>query len=63
MDVDTAPDYCVNPGTVAAGVGQLKKQVPVDLVILPHEGHMPHHGEGAAVADAIRRLASDGISG
>ena len=44
-------------------VGQLKKQVPVDLVILPHEGHMPHHGEGAAVADAIRRLASDGISG
>jgi len=40
-------------------VGELKKQVPVDLVILPHEGHMPHHGEGAAVADAIRRLASE----
>lgn len=38
-------------------VGQLKKQVPVDLVILKHEGHMPHHGEGDAVADAIRRLA------
>lgn len=38
-------------------VGQLKKQVPVDLVILKQEGHMPHHGEGAAVADAIRRLA------
>lgn len=44
-------------------VGRLKKQVPVDLVILPHEGHMPHHGEGAAVANAIRRLASGGISG
>ena len=40
-------------------VGELKKQVPVDLVILPHEGHMPHHGEGGAVADAIRRLASE----
>ncbi len=38
-------------------VGQLKQQVTVDLVILPHEGHMPHHGEGEAVADAIRRLA------
>ncbi len=38
-------------------VGQLKKQVPVELVILPEEGHMPHHGEGEAVADAIRRLA------
>jgi pimeloyl-ACP methyl ester carboxylesterase len=40
-------------------VGELKKQVAVDLVILPHEGHMPHHGEGQAVADAIRRLASE----
>jgi pimeloyl-ACP methyl ester carboxylesterase len=38
-------------------VGQLKQQVAVDLVILPHEGHMPHHGEGEAVADTIRRLA------
>lgn len=38
-------------------VGELKKQVPVELVILDHEGHMPHHGEGEAVADAIRRLA------
>ena len=38
-------------------VGELKKQVPVELVILKHEGHMPHHGEGEAVADAIRRLA------
>ena len=43
-------------------VGQLKQQVDVDLVILPHEGHMPHHGEGEAVADAIRRLASGGNS-
>jgi pimeloyl-ACP methyl ester carboxylesterase len=38
-------------------VGELKKQVDVDLVILADEGHMPHHGEGDAVADAIRRLA------
>jgi pimeloyl-ACP methyl ester carboxylesterase len=38
-------------------VGELKKQVPVELVILEHEGHMPHHGEGEAVAEAIRRLA------
>ncbi|MFN4023443.1 MAG: alpha/beta fold hydrolase [Hyphomonas sp.] len=37
--------------------GQLKKQVPVDLVILKEEGHMPHHGAGEAVAGAIRRLA------
>ena len=44
-------------------VGRLKKQVPVDLVILPAEGHMPHHAEGEAVADAIRRLASNEISG
>jgi pimeloyl-ACP methyl ester carboxylesterase len=38
-------------------VGELKKQVPLELVILPEEGHMPHHGEGEAVANAIRRLA------
>ena len=38
-------------------IGRLKKQVAVELVILPDEGHMPHHGEGDAVADAIRRLA------
>lgn len=38
---------------------RLKKQVPLDLVILPEEGHMPHHGEGDAVAGAIRRLAID----
>lgn len=38
-------------------VGELKKQVTVELVALPHEGHMPHHGEGEAVAEAIRRLA------
>lgn len=38
-------------------VGQLKSQVPLELVILPDEGHMPHHGEGEAVANAIRRLA------
>ena len=44
-------------------VGKLKQQVPLELVALPQEGHMPHHGEGEAVADAIRRLASDGISG
>ena len=39
-------------------VGELKKQVPVDLVILPDEGHMPHHAHGADVADTIRRLAT-----
>jgi pimeloyl-ACP methyl ester carboxylesterase len=39
-------------------VGELKKQVPVDLVVLPDDGHMPHHTEGDAVADAIRRLAN-----
>jgi len=38
-------------------VGKLKRQAAVDLVILPDEGHMPHHGEGEAVAVAIRRLA------
>jgi len=38
-------------------VGELKKQAAVELIILPKEGHMPHHGEGEAVADAIRRLA------
>ena len=37
--------------------GRLKKQLDLDLVILKEEGHMPHHGEGAAVAEAIRRLA------
>jgi pimeloyl-ACP methyl ester carboxylesterase len=38
-------------------VARLKKQTAIELVILPDEGHMPHHGEGHAVADAIRRLA------
>jgi pimeloyl-ACP methyl ester carboxylesterase len=38
-------------------IGRLKKQAAVELVILPDEGHMPHHGEGEAVAYAIRRLA------
>lgn len=37
--------------------GQLKRQVAIDLIILKEEGHMPHHGEGEAVASAIRRLA------
>lgn len=40
-------------------VGQLKHQAHnLTLVALPDEGHMPHHGEGEAVANAIRRLAS-----
>lgn len=39
-------------------VGKLKRQTDVELVALAHEGHMPHHGEGAAMADAIRRVAS-----
>lgn len=41
----------------AIHAGQLKRQVDIDLVILKEEGHMPHHGKGAEVADAIRRLA------
>ena len=43
-------------------VGELKKQVPVELVILPDEGHMPHHAHGGDVANAIRRLATGGES-
>lgn len=38
-------------------IARLKKQTAIELVILPDEGHMPHHGEGEAVAAAIRRLA------
>ncbi len=38
-------------------IARLKKQTSIELVILPDEGHMPHHGEGEAVAGAIRRLA------
>lgn len=38
-------------------VGKLKHQIPLELVALADEGHMPHHGEGEAVAGAIRRLA------
>lgn len=37
---------------------RLKKQLPLELVALPDEGHMPHHGESEAVASAIRRLAN-----
>lgn len=44
-------------------VGQLKKQIEVDLRILPDEGHMPHHAHGADVADAIRSLATTPVSG
>ena len=41
-------------------VGKLKHQVThLELVALADEGHMPHHGQGAAVAETIRRLASD----
>lgn len=36
---------------------RLKTQIPLELVALPDEGHMPHHGESEAVANAIRRLA------
>ncbi|MFN7055399.1 alpha/beta fold hydrolase [Hyphomonas sp.] len=36
---------------------RLKKQLKLDLVILPEEGHMPHHGHADAVASAISRLA------
>jgi len=44
--------------TPAKHTARLKKQVALDLVILPEEGHMPHHRHGPDVADAIRRLAS-----
>jgi len=44
--------------TPAKHTARLKKQADIDLVILPEEGHMPHHNHGDAVADAIRRLAS-----
>ena len=44
--------------TPAKHTARLKKQAAIDLVILPDEGHMPHHRFGADVADAIRRLAS-----
>lgn len=47
-------DTVLSPKLHAA---RLNKQVSLDLVILPEEGHMPHHGEGGAVAGAIRRLA------
>jgi pimeloyl-ACP methyl ester carboxylesterase len=47
-------DRVLSPKLHAA---RLKKQLPLDLVILPEEGHMPHHGQAEAVADAIRRLA------
>jgi len=44
--------------TPAKHTARLKKQADIELVILPEEGHMPHHNHGADVADAIRRLAS-----
>lgn len=44
--------------TPAKHTARLKKQADIDLVILPEEGHMPHHQHGHDVADAIRRLAS-----
>ncbi|MEZ6000141.1 alpha/beta fold hydrolase [Hyphomonas sp.] len=44
--------------TPAKHTARLKKQADIDLVILPEEGHMPHHNFGDDVADAIRRLAS-----
>jgi pimeloyl-ACP methyl ester carboxylesterase len=43
--------------TPAKHTARLKKQAAIDLVILPEEGHMPHHRHGQEVADAIRRLA------
>ncbi len=38
--------------------GRLQHEVArFTLVALPNEGHMPHHGEGEAMAGTIRRLA------
>lgn len=49
-------DTVINPRLHA---GRLVKDAPdVTLVSLPDEGHMPHHGEGEAVAAAIARLAA-----
>lgn len=48
--------------TPAKHTARLKNQVAVDLVILPEEGHMPHHRHGPDVAEAIRRLASAPLS-
>lgn len=41
-------------------VGKLKHQAEnLTLVALPDEGHMPHHGQGEAIAQTIRTLAAD----
>jgi pimeloyl-ACP methyl ester carboxylesterase len=40
--------------------GKLKNQVPIEIVALKQEGHMPHHAHASHVADAIRRLAIGG---
>ncbi|MGH1421815.1 MAG: alpha/beta fold hydrolase [Hyphomonas sp.] len=42
-------------------VGRLAQQVPVTVVELAEEGHMPHHAHGDAVAEVIRALASSEI--
>lgn len=39
--------------------GKLKRQVSqLDLIELPNGGHMPHHAQGAQIAETIRRLSS-----
>lgn len=47
-------DTVLSPKLHAA---RLKKQTEIELVILPEEGHMPHHGEKEAVVAAVRRLS------
>lgn len=51
-----AKDTVINP---SLHVGKLKHQVDqLELVALSHEGHMPHHGEGEAVAAKIQELSN-----
>jgi pimeloyl-ACP methyl ester carboxylesterase len=51
-----AQDTVLNP---ALHVGRLKHQVTrLDMVALPDGGHMPHHAQGADVADRIRAYAA-----
>jgi len=39
--------------------GKLKRQVPqLNLVELPNGGHMPHHAQGADIAQTIRTLST-----
>lgn len=52
-----AKDTVINPSLHA---GKIKHQIEnFELVKLPDTGHMPHHGHGTDVADAVRKLAGE----